>query len=209
MPPIVARPDAAASALEILERTFKPLVLPVAPEDNPSGLGGVYLLAYRGDVVYIGQSDDIAFRLYAHARRDKSFDSASWVSLPIGVRHYYEGAFIRALRPKYNRNSPPHCGYDNEILEGFGLAPHDDEYENARTWRPACRGEEVPPSPIRDARIAAGMTQNDVAVRLGISAAAVGQWEAGVTKPSMFNFMTLAEILGVRPESLLLRPEAA
>jgi hypothetical protein len=122
------------SPLETLRRSFKPVAIPDAVP-APRGLVGVYMLVLGDEIVYVGSSSGIEFRLYQHAVEEiKEFDSALWVSLPPGVHPHYEGAFIRALRPRYNRVAPRHCGYDNEILEGFGLEPHADESANNRAY---------------------------------------------------------------------------
>ncbi len=48
-----------------------------------------------------------------------------------------------------------------------------------------------------------GLTQADVAERLGVTAAAVSKWENGSSKPRVEVLFKLAEILGVRPEELM------
>ena len=48
-----------------------------------------------------------------------------------------------------------------------------------------------------------GLTQAEVAHRLGVTAAAVSKWENGSSKPRVEILFRLAEMLGVRPEELM------
>ena len=48
-----------------------------------------------------------------------------------------------------------------------------------------------------------GLTQSDIAERLGVTPAAVSKWENGSSKPRVEVLFKLAEILGVRPEELM------
>ena len=48
-----------------------------------------------------------------------------------------------------------------------------------------------------------GLTQADVAARLGVTAAAVSKWENGSSKPRVEVLFKLAELLGVRTEELI------
>jgi len=50
---------------------------------------------------------------------------------------------------------------------------------------------------IKLARTKAGLSQHDLAMRLGYTAGAVGQWEIGKNLPQMTTFDKLPEILGV------------
>ena len=53
------------------------------------------------------------------------------------------------------------------------------------------------PARLTQARRLAGMTKRAVATEIGISAAAVGQWEAGTTLPRPDHLDRLSEILDV------------
>ena len=48
-----------------------------------------------------------------------------------------------------------------------------------------------------------GLTQAEMAYRLGVTAAAVSKWENGSSKPRVEILFQLAEMLGVRPEELM------
>lgn len=50
---------------------------------------------------------------------------------------------------------------------------------------------------IRSARGAAGLNKQQLAERLGVSPAAVGQYERGKSMPSVSTFAAIAEVLGV------------
>ena len=52
-------------------------------------------------------------------------------------------------------------------------------------------------------RKAAGMTQEQVAERLGVSPQAVSKWESGAADPSTSNLLALAKLFGVSAEELL------
>jgi transcriptional regulator with XRE-family HTH domain len=58
---------------------------------------------------------------------------------------------------------------------------------------------------IRDARQRAGLSQAELAEKIGVSQAAIGQWERGTYTPRGRNLNTLAAVLGVgfQPEFLL------
>lgn len=116
------------SALTILERTFRPLDLPRHARNGCATCGtamiGVYLLVDGDDISYVGSSTDILRRLYDHGlyRQTRPFDRALYLSLPRLVIPHYEGALIRALRPRTNgRTAPRDRGHDAEILFGLGL----------------------------------------------------------------------------------------
>ena len=55
---------------------------------------------------------------------------------------------------------------------------------------------------IRDARKAKGLTQEQLAERLGIGTSNISYIETGKFAPSMENFEKLVEILGVEPSEL-------
>ena len=52
-------------------------------------------------------------------------------------------------------------------------------------------------------RVEKGLTQSEVAQRLGVSAAAVSKWENGSTKPRYELLLKLAEIFEVSSEELV------
>lgn len=66
---------------------------------------GVYFLLYEGEVVYIGQTRNIATRVHQHFTdryRKFSVDDAVWLPVPTGDLERIESAFIRMLRPPHN-----------------------------------------------------------------------------------------------------------
>ena len=52
---------------------------------------------------------------------------------------------------------------------------------------------------IRQARKSAGMTQAELAHKLGISAAGIAQWENDLRNPKIETLRKLADALGVTP----------
>lgn len=64
---------------------------------------------------------------------------------------------------------------------------------------------------IRDARLAAGLTQVELGERIGVRQQSVVKWEQGITKPSTSRLASIATALGVTADQLLggesLRPE--
>ncbi len=201
------------SALEILERTFRPIAIPdraplACQKCNPPK-SGVYLLVAGDEIVYVGSSSDIEPRIFGHRtdRRSvnvmgrKAFDRALWLALPAAVLDAYEGAFIRSLRPRYNRNAPRWCGNDNEILEGFGLKPHQDEQANSFEWltsRPEQARVQSPAAQrIRYWRTERNLSMAALAAAVGFSKAAIGQWEIGASTPAPDKIERIAVALGM------------
>ena len=56
---------------------------------------------------------------------------------------------------------------------------------------------------LKDLRKQAGLTQVDVAEKLGISQPAYASWERGVKKPTQENLVKIAKIFNVSLDSLL------
>lgn len=56
---------------------------------------------------------------------------------------------------------------------------------------------------IAAARKAAGLTQEALGEKLGVSRQAVSKWETGAADPSTANLLALAKLYGVSPEELL------
>jgi len=50
---------------------------------------------------------------------------------------------------------------------------------------------------IKELRIAAGLTQLELAVRVGVTPSAVYNWERGKNEPSATNLRDIAQALGV------------
>ncbi len=56
---------------------------------------------------------------------------------------------------------------------------------------------------IKTARKAAGLTQCQLAEKLGVSQAAVAQWENGITHPSYSILRPLANVLNIPVDDLI------
>ena len=56
---------------------------------------------------------------------------------------------------------------------------------------------------IKRERQAAGLTQEQLATRLGVKKAVVSHWESGIRTPARENLQKLGEMLGINPGTLL------
>ena len=81
-------------------------------------------------------------------------------------------------------------------MEGRARVRRDREPEAAEVRRAVALS-------LRECRERAGMTQELVAERLGVSRQAVSKWENGVADPSTANLVALAELFGVDVGDLL------
>lgn len=64
---------------------------------------GVYFLCHEGEIVYIGQSINVASRIATHAsERIKTFDAVYYIPCHANKLLIFEAALIRHFRPKYN-----------------------------------------------------------------------------------------------------------
>ena len=62
---------------------------------------------------------------------------------------------------------------------------------------------------IRTLRKKAGLSQEALAEKLGVSRQAVSKWETGTADPSTSNLLALAKLFGVSAEELLRSVEKA
>ncbi len=56
---------------------------------------------------------------------------------------------------------------------------------------------------IHDLRERSGMTQTDLAMRMGVTRSGVNAWEMGISKPSLDNLITLSRIFHTTTDYLL------
>lgn len=56
---------------------------------------------------------------------------------------------------------------------------------------------------IHDLRERSGMTQTDLAMRMGVTRSGVDAWEMGISKPSLDNLITLSRIFHTTTDYLL------
>ena len=61
---------------------------------------------------------------------------------------------------------------------------------------------------IQAARKALGLTQEDLAGRLGVARQTVAKWESGESLPDLENAYALAKLLGVSVDDLIAHNEA-
>lgn len=76
------------------------------------------------------------------------------------------------------------------------------------TTKPAGSGPE-PANRIREWRLAAGLTQEELAERVGTTGQSVGRYEAGSRSVTLEMLEHFARALGCRPADLLPDPESA
>lgn len=57
-------------------------------------------------------------------------------------------------------------------------------------------------SKLRDARLHLGLSQAEVGSRLGVTGAAIGHYETGLSKPSPDRATQLARLLGLKPSEV-------
>lgn len=123
----------AAQSGELLLAALSPQLRELPPPPPRPRYVGVYLLIDGCEVVYVGQSIDIEVRVVSHR---VAFRGArvTWIPVDEHELDAYEGALIRAFRPRGNLSAPAHTGRDNEILVSLGLPAHEDEDANAALW---------------------------------------------------------------------------
>lgn len=56
---------------------------------------------------------------------------------------------------------------------------------------------------IHDLRERSGMTQTDLAMRMGVTRSGVNAWEMGISKPTLDNLITLSRIFHTTTDYLL------
>lgn len=66
----------------------------------------------------------------------------------------------------------------------------------------------TPATIIRAARLACGLSQQDLADRLGITSITVSKWERGVHSPDWDTLVRVAEVLGGQMEAIITLPAA-
>jgi len=57
---------------------------------------------------------------------------------------------------------------------------------------------------IKAARVAAGMTQEEAAKKLGVTTASLSHWERGRREPKTTTFLRMCELYGVNPSDILM-----
>ncbi len=93
---------------------------------SPKRTRGIYFLIYRGEIVYVGQSGHIEFRLISHANGDKVFDRYTVIDygdVPQEDLNDAEADYIVEYAPVYNNGLPPNSKWAtlNMIKSRFPL----------------------------------------------------------------------------------------
>jgi len=71
----------------------------------PIPVSAIYFLVFRGEVVYVGQTANVAVRVAHHAASNKEFDEAWFLPMPISQLNQAEMAYIDLFTPRYNYNA--------------------------------------------------------------------------------------------------------
>lgn len=61
---------------------------------------------------------------------------------------------------------------------------------------------------IKSLRVKAGLTQEELGARVGVSRSAVSLWEIGVSEPSVSNVRSMAKIFDISPMEIMGRKSA-
>jgi hypothetical protein len=75
--------------------------------DALDGLGWIYFLAHKNEVVYVGQTIHGISRIRNHVSSGKRFDTVYYVEVGVAMLDETEREWIRRLRPRYNGQLPP------------------------------------------------------------------------------------------------------
>lgn len=59
---------------------------------------------------------------------------------------------------------------------------------------------------LRELRIQSGLTQNDIATKLGVSGQTILNWENGIYEPKINQLIQLADLFNVTVDYLIERP---
>ncbi len=78
----------------------------------------VYFLCYKGEVVYIGRSENVFRRIQGHLG-DKQFDDVFYVNVKPDQLSVVETSLIAELSPKYNKKSKTANQYKTTIANQF------------------------------------------------------------------------------------------
>lgn len=164
-------------------------------------LVGVYLLVRDGEIVYVGQSNDVVGRIIEHRKSGKQFTDTMFLALPEELLCSYEGALIRALRPRLNKGCPAGGARDGEILEKFGLKY---ELSLASPRRPRPFVATTFGKAVREIRKRANLGVREFSRRLGVCQATVTQWERGYHAAPLSRIAQIAAEFSVDVADLVL-----
>lgn len=107
-PPIVVVPSARAKKDAAAERAAAHMIstesIIAAAQPWPQSDCGIYFLLVGGQIMYVGKSTNIVFRIATHTLM-RTFDSWSWVPCAKRNLEALERAYINALMPPWNCDS--------------------------------------------------------------------------------------------------------
>jgi hypothetical protein len=104
--------------VELVVEVKQDAMLPINYFDARSDHKFIYQLKKNDEIVYIGQTDRPRQRMFEHFTDGKDYDSAPAFAVPGKYANLIEGAMIRALKPKLNKNVGPGVRHlDKLVLE--------------------------------------------------------------------------------------------
>jgi hypothetical protein len=82
----------------------------------------IYFLINKGEVVYIGLTTMLGFRIYTHKLSKKIFDSFGYIQVKYCEGRKIESRLIRAFLPKYNKLINPPREFNPRYMMNGKLA---------------------------------------------------------------------------------------
>jgi hypothetical protein len=141
----------------------------------------VYILYNRGDVVYVGQTRTLRFRIDQHLTEGvKVFDGVAFIRCTIDRLLEIEGHYIRRWSPKYNA-----CGIAKKVREKKSWLQADARYRAKRS-RFAVSQEDLESGNLKFIRAEdCTFEPADLAEMMGVSERDADGWRAdGDTMPT-------------------------
>ena len=93
--------DADFDAAKLAASGSEKEILNLPRFDSRSKISGIYFLIKDGRIVYVGQSENVHYRAFVHAKQ-KDFDSYTYIPCELSQLGILEAAYINALKPELN-----------------------------------------------------------------------------------------------------------
>ncbi|MDG2512425.1 helix-turn-helix transcriptional regulator [Sphingobium yanoikuyae] len=121
-----------------------------------------------------------------------------------GSRHFAAGAFrLIEVETIVLRTNPQGFTSADKVLADIAARPGmDDRLARARAKLAALKRDERPAS-LATLRLRAGLSQKDLAAKVGTSQPVISMYEAGEREPTLANIKALSEALGVDYNQLI------
>lgn len=89
------------------------------PTNNDLRYSGLYFLIHEKNIVYVGISKNISYRLLQHERTEKLFTEIFIIKFPEMAMSKLEEFYIHAFKPFHNFNYPSKTKETKELLEKY------------------------------------------------------------------------------------------